>query len=114
MPTFIVKPKPDVDLYVGWSTVVDNLVWVANRAGSGEDPARLDRADQSGTSAMGEVVGWFDWTDAKFIVTNTQRRDAGFFFLRREDLLVYAQAYAANDTGAAEALLTPIPHEEDE
>ncbi len=32
MPTFILKVRPDRDLYVGWSTVVDNLTRTGTRA----------------------------------------------------------------------------------
>ena len=63
MPSYIVKPRPDRDLYVMWSTVVDNLTGVGTRsefeADYRHDPRmvaaeRFDRADTNGTSATGE------------------------------------------------------------
>lgn len=55
MPSYIVKPKPDEDYYVRYSTIVDAPTAAGTRAdwlARGEDPARLDRADASGSSAL--------------------------------------------------------------
>lgn len=110
MPSFIVKPDPAVDLYCEWSTVVDNLTSVGTR--TDYPPDRLARADATGTSA--HDFSEYGWDDKKFIVTNTERSDAGFFWLNRTDLLAYARAMAADDTATAEALLAPIPDEDDD
>jgi hypothetical protein len=85
MPAFILKVRTDRDLYVQWSTVVDNVVRVGTRAEflehlAAAEPwasdvwstdllhcpeARLGRADDYGTSAMWPTAeepfgGWED------------------------------------------------------
>ena len=69
MGTFIYKEAPDVDYYVGWSSVVDAPVWTGNRAETlaylrrDSDPylrddaphhpeRRLERADATGTTSL--------------------------------------------------------------
>lgn len=112
MPTYIVKPNPDRDLYVEWSTVVENLTGVGTRAQIGGAEDRMARADETGSSAAGGMKGYRGWDDGQFLVTNTERRDAHFFWLLRADLEAYADAYAADDVEAAERLLKPIPDED--
>lgn len=34
MPTFVMKVAPDRDQYIGWSTVVESVVWIAEAAQS--------------------------------------------------------------------------------
>jgi hypothetical protein len=69
MPHFILKPEPDKDLYVWWSTITEVPMAVGTRAElavqmsrSGEDssPERFDRADQRGTSSVDGLDGWAD------------------------------------------------------
>lgn len=69
MPRFIIKVVPDVDFYVEWSTVVDNWTKAGTReefiSQWGEDPARLDRADETGSSA---IPPFFKWDETEFII----------------------------------------------
>lgn len=63
MPTYIIKPERETDLYVWWSTIVDAPVGWGDRAdalahGTAED--RLERADRTGTSA-----NWTNWPAEK-------------------------------------------------
>lgn len=70
MPNYIIKPNPDVDEYVLWSTIPDGPVSdVLGRAGMtrflmfeyyqshtrSDAEERLDRADQTGTSALWDI-----------------------------------------------------------
>ena len=69
MPTIVIKEAPDVDYYVGWSSVVDAPVFtgtrneVLARLRSESDPylrddaphhpeRRLERADETGTTSL--------------------------------------------------------------
>lgn len=72
MPSYIIKPNPDVDEYVLWSTIPDTPVsdvlgragmtrflvseyWQSNTRAQVEVDERLDRADQTGTSALWDI-----------------------------------------------------------
>lgn len=116
MPRYIVKAAPDIDLYVEWSTVVDNFIWSGTREElvkygqfSGwrlNIEERIARADATGTSAMwedweGSQEG--SWEDERFLVTNVENMD-GYFWLNRDDLA----AYVAGDN----TVLEFIPDEE--
>ena len=107
MPSFILKAAPDADVYVEWSTVVDNLTGVGTSTSWPAD--RIARADATGTSCKDPDYRFGGWDDQEhLLVHNTERMDALFFLLKRSDLLAYAQAYLADDVEAAEALLTPV------
>lgn len=119
MPSLIVKPEKDVDFYVVWSSVVDNITAAGTRrelqhssflyykGEAGND--RFDRADQYGSSARpdGEMAGEGYWDDNGFVVTNEYRRtDAAFYWLDRADLAAYAHGDVSvlkplNDEGEA-------------
>jgi hypothetical protein len=73
MPRIVIKPERDLDLYVGWSTIVEAPVWhgprdevlgylAAEAIRYPSDPAedRLARADRTGTSAYDGDGGWDD------------------------------------------------------
>lgn len=121
MPTYVLKAQQNDDLYVGWSTVVDNLVWIAKgRAAAMQerdvDAERLDRADQYGTSCMELLPGWRDgaFDDRGFVVTNMYHREEPFVWLNRADLGEYARRYLADDVAGAEALCESIPDEDEQ
>ena len=70
MPHFILKPAPDRDEYVLWSTITECPYFVGTReeckrelsvhgpgAGASE---RFDRADRTGTSSVDGLDGWDD------------------------------------------------------
>jgi len=69
MPHFILKPEPDKDVYVWWSTICESPMAVGTRAelsdrmircGEKAGPERFDRADQRGTSSVDGLDGWDD------------------------------------------------------
>src|SRR5574338_79451 len=75
MPSYIVKAAPDEDLYCEWSTIVDAPTWLGDREGlieSGFAQDRIERADQSGTSAFG---GSYGWDDDRFLIREMVPRD---------------------------------------
>ena len=97
MPSFIVKPDRDRDFYVRWSTVVDDVTACGSRAELTEyltlfgkpneaDPARFDRADESGTSTQGEAAGWYGWDYDEFWLGQYEESRA----VKRADLMAYA------------------------
>jgi hypothetical protein len=120
MPAYILKIHPDRDLYVEWSTIVDNAIRWGTRAefldhlakvqpDLLDDPwhcpeARLARADAHGTSALSNIEdrhpprgGW----DSSLMV---EQRGT----LRRDDLEAYVAAMEAGDPDKAYALLVPF------
>ena len=70
MPHFILKPKPEGDEYVLWSTISECPYFVGTREeckdrlrrwneGHGADKdERFDRADRTGTSSVDGLDGW--------------------------------------------------------
>lgn len=105
MPRFILKTAPQVDLYVEWSTIVDDATWVGTRAEALRqfDRPRIDRADQTGTSELQGRLG--AWDDEALIV---QQRG----LLDRDKLSEYASVLLANvdpdGTEEAHKLLRPF------
>lgn len=100
MPSYVVKPRRGEDLYVVWSEVVDAPTFVGTRAeterhlaawGETGDGRRLDRADETGTSAMHKDVGEGyvqpgSWGDNGFIYLQEG-------FLPRDGLFEFAQRF---------------------
>lgn len=75
MPRYILKPKPDEDFYVTYSTIVDApVLWGTRDEIWHEDPDafrnRLDRADETGSSAMWPRTGapYMGWDETEIIV----------------------------------------------
>lgn len=104
MPSFIVKPNPDRDFYVRWSTIVDDATACGSRAELTEyltkfkpyweaDPARFERADETGTSGYDEAEGFLGWDTDEFFINQFEEPR----FVRRVDLEAYASARCAND-----------------
>ncbi len=68
MPHFILKPTPEGDLYVLWSTITEVPYFAGTRdeckkvlAPEGAESAadeRFDRADVTGTSSLDGLDGW--------------------------------------------------------
>lgn len=111
MPSYIIKPEPDEDLYVLWSDVVEAPVIIGTRAEvtrvlqSWGRPAeaerdRFDRADRHGSSAMWPKTDRpiYGWDDAAGFIAEQRG------VLRRGDLTVYARLRLANDPAAFELL----------
>lgn len=95
MPHFIVKPDPDKDEYVEWSTVVD-MPGRPHPRPEDPDPAtavRYDRADQNGTSALWPHLAAseqpFGWSDVEFLIGwpyGENYPDEHDAFVKRRDL----------------------------
>lgn len=81
MVVIVVKARPGADFYVGWSTNQEAPAWWGSRAdalqylvedarspyGDQTDPGeRLDRADRSGTSALGGFGFFGRWDYERF------------------------------------------------
>jgi len=68
MPQYILKADRDRDLYVVWSTVVDNAVWAGTRAELEAEPDydtsadRMARVEVTGTSARDGTGSWSEPT----------------------------------------------------
>lgn len=116
MGKFVLRVR-DRDLYVEWSTVVDNAINAGDRtemlahltdgipAGyaplPGNSPEdRLARADETGTSMRSGDGAW----DSNLMVGQNGT-------LRRADLGRFVDALLADDTATAYALLTPFEDE---
>lgn len=115
MPSYVLKADQNRDLYVEWSTIVDDATFIGTReeiltylqterpsSGIHAPEARLQRADETGTSCLWRVAGHAPtgaWGDTQLIV-----RQHGL--LRRADLALYAMLI--DDEQAARALLEPF------
>lgn len=95
MPRYIIKPKRDEDFYVAYSTVVDSPCESGTRSdflSDGTDPARLDRADDNGSSAM-----WHEgyWDDDRITVRegveDATRNGAWWGTIARDDLRAFCE-----------------------
>jgi hypothetical protein len=118
MPSYVLKADPSRDLYVLWSTGIDNIAYCGDRiqmltmltttfSGGESSVARLERADQTGTSTMwcfGSELPFGAWEGDRLIVD--QRG-----MLRRTDLAAYAEAWQVGDDAAMAALLQPFEDE---
>lgn len=109
MGRLIIKPERDVDFYVEWSTIVENVTAMGTRAelakllddyhpGDGSAD-RFDRADRTGTSAMWGSKPPYGWDDEYLMAE--QR------LLPRAKLREYAEAVFVGDLAAAVALTEP-------
>lgn len=118
----IVKAAHDRDLYLIWSSIVDAPVWVGNRAelleylwheyrmahpdstpNPGKAPEdRVARADRTGSSMISPAV--YGWDDEALMVGEGSPSD-GWYHIRRDRLVAYAEALLADDEAAAVALL---------
>jgi hypothetical protein len=113
----IVKAAKGRDLYLIWSSVVENAIWVGDRTGllehlhgdgqpqypgipSAED--RIVRADETGSSAVAPpAYGW----DDKYLRVMEGSPSDGWYHIRRDRLPAYAEALLRGDDAAAVALL---------
>lgn len=108
MPSFIVKPTPDDDFYVRYSTVVDSVTHFGSRENlirdlasydhQEADPARFDRADRNGTSIHGGDE--FGWDCSEFMIregvcdpTEPDNGHIPFGYIQREDLRAFCATY---------------------
>ncbi|WP_396645430.1 hypothetical protein [Microbacterium sp.] len=72
MPSYILKPKPDEDYYVRYSTIVDSPTGGGTRAEmltlDDVTPERLDRADDRGTSVHYGLPPFYGWHEDRIQV----------------------------------------------
>lgn len=125
MPHFVMKVDREQDLYVEWSTVVDDILYIGTRAWmlehlTNEIPAgytpqqgnspedRLARADEVGTTAK-----WYEPPPYNGAYDDTGMIVQQLGFLARGDLGKYVAAHLAGDVVAAHALLAPFEDDND-
>lgn len=102
----LVKAAPDRDLYIGWSTVAEmpDGIWSRETAlDAGIPRTWLDRADETGTSALYPEGSW---DDSGFVA---EQRG----WLPRARLGDYAVEYLHGDRIAAYAMLEPFEDEQE-
>src|SRR2546421_449164 len=105
----VVKAAKDRDLYLIWSSIVDNAIWVGTRAelldylwrehrmahpdctpNAGSAPEdRVARADRTGSSMIAPAV--YGWDDEALTVMEGSPPD-GWYQIRRDRLVEYAEA----------------------
>jgi hypothetical protein len=103
MSRCLIKCDRGVDLYVQWSTVVDNVTAIGPRGAweaLGVHPARLIRADTIGTSSH---CGLGQFHESVLVVGNLQRLPREAALPPREHLMAYALGLAAGDYERAES-----------
>ncbi|MFF9565781.1 hypothetical protein ACF1AJ_20700 [Leifsonia sp. NPDC014704] len=116
MPHYILKPRPERDFYIDWSTVVDRPAdWGSREMLSAEldgrsaAPERFDRADETGTSSL---VGELGWGAEEIVVHNIE---GGPVVVRRVDLEAFCGSLNYDDPAHPydPALARPWMPEED-
>ena len=119
MGSCIIKVAPDEDLYMVWSSNVDNCTHLGTRkqitkylrkehgrSYENEITGMFERADESGTSDR--IFRHGGWDDEEVIVHNLRHLDRGCGMLAREHFSAYANLILHDEEAAAEALTTPI------
>jgi hypothetical protein len=99
MPSYIIKPKRNEDFYLRYSTIVDSPCESGTREdliAFGIDPARLDRADEFGTSAQygsPPVGGWEEETIhvREGVMDPTEPDDVWWGTVARADLRAFCE-----------------------
>lgn len=103
MPSAIMKPKRDEDFYVRYSTIVDSPCENGTRAQMiavyRVAPERLDRADETGTSAewgFTDDTLWLGWQDTEIhvregVMDPTEPDGAWWGTIARADLRAFCE-----------------------
>lgn len=108
MGTFVIKPTPDVDFYVGWSSFIDEPVWWGTEVEAagyieedapGRSAAILARADEHGTSDRTVRAG--GWKDPSLAYGERG-------LLPRRCLVAACEALSRDDEPAVWAMLEPL------
>lgn len=115
MGSIIIKPTPEQDRYLVWSTSVDGPTVIGTRSGmikwlvppvGSDTPEQAERimkvVDRSGTS---EFTGRYGWADPTPLNVGDLSPDDGLYYIRRHDLDRLADAIGTGDTAAIHALL---------
>jgi hypothetical protein len=115
VPSYIVKPKPDEDFYIYWSTVVDSPTRWGTRKELKHDLAgdsliagndqRFERADETGTSS---IDGFEGWDDTEFVVREIGPQP---FVLRREDFRAFCESWDGHKTYDASLTRPWVPED---
>ena len=107
MARYLIKVSRSADLYMIWSTVVDNAIDVITRReaeAEGVSSDLIDRADKTGTSGRNSVGGW----NAPYLTvveTEVREFDDDFLCLLRKDFEEYANCIREGKIAEAETLL---------
>jgi hypothetical protein len=117
MGQMILKVSRERDLYMVWSSVVDNAVWVGTKdelvEGLVQEEAKrireqigreFERADERGTSARAFVRGGFEDTDT-LLVRELDGLPPWGGKLHRKDFEAYAEALMVEDNAEAARLV---------
>lgn len=141
MPKFLMKTRPDANLYVLWSTVTDSLIWVGTREQALKDcwvngdreitgrchccgqkweglaAKRVRLADQYGSSSVNDETGevWHGWDDDGLILAN-HGADPGrpaFLWLPRNRLHDFAELYRSDQLGKALCLCDDLEDDDE-
>lgn len=91
MPRYIIKPDPDVDLYVDWSTVTDTPLGWGTADQLDLKPVHKERADLTGTSS---VHGFDGWDDGPLLISEMGTSGGGWS-LPRESLRGFIEELSA-------------------
>lgn len=106
MPSYVVKPKPDDDFYVYWSTIVEGPTNFGPHSAMIQDPEitaeRLDRADRTGTSCE---VGFFAWDEDDLIY---EQRGT----VNRVDLRAFCELLVRDEAAAIARYVHPFEEED--
>lgn len=115
---FILKCDPKIDLYVEWSTIVDNACFIGTREqclARGIERERLARADLQGTSCFDydhegeQVEPYGSFTVAGFVVADPLT--GNFRWLPRGHLFQYCHAFLNDDAHRAWSVTEEITEE---
>lgn len=112
----IVKCARDRDLYLIWSSIVDNAIWVFDNReelvkhlvdeGYSSPGASVRRADENGSSDRAIRFAWWDDDELQVMEGAPPCPDGpdGYWSIRREHLTAYAEAILAAEDDAALAV----------
>ncbi|MFB7858723.1 hypothetical protein [Rhodococcus qingshengii] len=108
MGTCIIKVSKNRDLYMKWSSVVDNCTFIGTRQellDNGEaTPEDIDLADRTGTSARTLSEGGWESRGMLVMETETREHTEGLR-LKREDFEEYTELMLKNRRKEAEDIL---------
>lgn len=112
MPSYVVKPVPERDEYIVWSTIVDAITWwgsaeVIMKENPDITQNRINVADMFGTSS---IHGFYSYDKDEFIIQNLDELHEGTSWLKvlRKDLY----AFANGSREVSEALSKPFHYDD--
>lgn len=110
----VIKTSPGEDLYMIFSTIVDDITMIGTRAelsDEGISDMEFEKADQFGSSsAMRRGL----WESGPLPVSRTETRNKNMWYqLKREDFSRYAHLMLEDREAEAEALMEGEPWEDE-